>query len=125
MQHYLIRVAFGALNMKNQLDCFAAQPHLRIHAPCVPMVSLLLTIMNHTIMETRARCSVLLDYYYANFDAESDWCTVGRRASDIESRSVRPLLHLSAQIRRYPMVSLYGASRTPLRLIDGVFPNSA
>ena len=25
-------------------------------------------------------------YYYAYYDAESDWCTVGRRASDMESR---------------------------------------
>jgi hypothetical protein len=30
-------------------------------------------------------CSQLINYYAADFDAESDWCTVGRRASDIES----------------------------------------
>ena len=30
-------------------------------------------------------CSDYLDLNYANFDAESDACTVGRRASDIES----------------------------------------
>jgi hypothetical protein len=31
-------------------------------------------------------CSDLLDYYAANFDAKYALCTVGRRASDIESR---------------------------------------
>jgi hypothetical protein len=54
MQNYSKRAAFGALNMKNQLE-FAAQPHLMIHAPCVPMVSLLLTIINHSMMDTRVR----------------------------------------------------------------------
>jgi hypothetical protein len=54
MQNYLRRAAFGALNMK-KLGHYAAQPHLMIHAPCVPMVSLLLTIMNQTIMELRVQ----------------------------------------------------------------------
>jgi hypothetical protein len=54
MQNYLRQAAFGALSM-NMLEHFAAQPHLMIHATCVPMVSLLLTIMNHTMMETRVR----------------------------------------------------------------------
>jgi hypothetical protein len=52
MQNYSKRAAFGALDLE-KLDSFAAQPHLMIHAPCVPMVSLLLTIINH--LDTRAR----------------------------------------------------------------------
>jgi hypothetical protein len=58
MQNYSRRAAFGALNM-NMLDSYAAliplAQKIRIHAPCVPMVSLLLTIMNHTMMESRVR----------------------------------------------------------------------
>jgi hypothetical protein len=55
MQNYLRRTAFGALNMKKLDYIIAAQPHLLIHAQCVPIISLLLTIMNHTMMETRVR----------------------------------------------------------------------
>jgi hypothetical protein len=73
--------------------------------PCTLCPNGITVAYNYEPYNNGDTCSVLLDYYYANFDAESDWCTVGRRASDIESRSVRPLLHLSAQIRRYPMIS--------------------
>jgi hypothetical protein len=80
MQNYLRRAAFGALNMNLLYGHLAAMPFiLMIFAPCVPMVSLflmimnlsmmdqqqhplartkdslLLTIMIHTIMETRVR----------------------------------------------------------------------
>jgi hypothetical protein len=46
MQNYLKMAAVGAPDMKT-LHYIAVQPHLRFHAPRVPMVSQLLTIMTY------------------------------------------------------------------------------